>query len=207
VSDNPLTIVDPLGLDICTYNQSSHQAGCVRQSKWHNFWYGNTYKLHADNGKTYNLLQPLKELSGGRKYTILGPEKTSALMGQFVSANAKRDDEPKPSLSTVEQKSSPNQGWDFKHQASLKALGENLLFVLGNTAHEPDDIGNMTWGYIMSSFGFSRATAHAGAGWPSFETYHNWGWCLETGCDDPRDYQNIEAGYTWQETGKLPGEP
>lgn len=54
VQNNPLSRFDTDGHDDYTYDQSGKQTNLVKRGWWHNFWYGDTWTLNADNGNRYS---------------------------------------------------------------------------------------------------------------------------------------------------------
>ena len=53
--NNPLKYVDPNGLDDIIYDQAGNEIKRKKRSKWHNFFFGDSWKMKADSGKTYDL--------------------------------------------------------------------------------------------------------------------------------------------------------
>ena len=201
VMNNPITFNDPTGHDICSEDQSGHQTGCQTESKWHNFWYGNTYKLNADNGKTYKLDAPLKELKNGQKYTLVDEKTTRQGLNDMVMNHIGQPGQGPGYLqvSNMSLTAAP-AGIDFKPELN-RDFGPNALFLIGDNAHRSDFIGNVAWGFIMGSFGYGETMAHIGAGaqqighdamrgGPFEGTIRSLG-------DDPNDYRAIHEGYQW----------
>jgi RHS repeat-associated protein len=194
--NNPLRYVDPKGLDIITYDQQGQEIDRVKQSKWHNFWYGDTYNLSA-GGATYNLEGPLKPLPNGSSYEVVSEQSTLGMIGGFVRANGATVSSG-ADLQTVLHNSPTGQAWDFKNLALTADQRRLMLFEWGGSLHRADYVGNMAWAYIMASNGYSETFAKMGAG--AFQTYEavlgrtGFGSVWSFG-DDPRDAKAIAAGY------------
>src|SRR5262249_29115221 len=132
-----------------------------RYGRFHNWLYGDTYHLVADDGKKYNLIGEPDPLYGGERYRILSPEESQAVFEKFFAANGKQPRQPAASFGDVVAKSPQGQDWDFKAKA-----GYGLLFTTysSSTLLTPDYAGNMMWGEIMASHGWNEGVALGGAG-------------------------------------------
>ena len=87
VQNNPLSRFDTDGHDDYTYDQSGEQIDLVRQSWWHNFWYGDTWTLSADNGNRYSLNAPLTHLSNGQRYSLVSEKTTLQGLNDMLMAH------------------------------------------------------------------------------------------------------------------------
>ncbi len=200
VRNNPLSRVDPDGHDDITYDQ--HGKEIDRQNK-HGFWWhlvnNDNYSMKVGN-QSFNLVGqdgPLKDLGKG-SYTVVSASKTSGLMSSFVGANQRAFGEQPPNVNETIRLSETGGNWDFK-QTLNKQFGANAFYIMNGSAYRSDYIGNVTWGQIMSSYGFTEDYAHFGAGVQ--QVYHDvkglhWPTgSLKTGGDQPLDYQAIHQGY------------
>jgi RHS repeat-associated protein len=201
--NNPLRYVDPSGLDDITYDQAGSEIDRQKQSKWHNFWYGDTWKLHADNGQTFNLNAPLDKLSGGQRYSVVDATTTASLVSGFEQAHANTDSSSTVNLLQTVQLSRSGGQWDFKVSLNQQ-FGPHALFDLGGTAVASDYVGNLTWGFIMASYGYGEFGAHLGAG--AQQVAHDAQRSMRSRSlkfegtfgalgDDPRDFDAIRVGF------------
>jgi RHS repeat-associated protein len=203
--NNPLKYVDPNGLDDITYDQAGNEVEHKKRGKWHNFFFGDTWKLNADNGKTYNLDSALKPLKDGQRYEVVSQQDTREMLGGFLKQNAYGSGHESAGLGTVLQNSPTNQAWDFKNKVLTGDERRNLLFdYSGNgTLNRADYMGNLAWGFIMASFGYPETFAKAGAG--AFQSYEaiqgKTGWGRPPYMDDPRDTDAVGKGYQlWRQS-------
>jgi RHS repeat-associated protein len=202
--NNPLLYVDLYGFDIITYNDSGNEIKKLRvkESRWHNFWVGDTYKLRTESGQAYSLDAPLKSLGQGQHYSVISSSQTTALMTGFVGQKAASPGNSVLTVSQVYAKSGQHAEWDFKRQLSG---GPSVLYALPDgSAHASDYIGNMTWGYIMASYDQGRLWAHFGAGVKSWADRgdipdFSYSWCISSACDDPIDFKAVNRGFDWYE--------
>lgn len=210
VWNNPLRSSDPDGHDICTQDQTGKTIGCQKQSKWHNFWYGNTYLLKADNGQTYKLDEQLKQLPKGQEYSIMTEAQTKQALNDMAMSHVGEPGAPSPSLHQaydISLTTYENGGVDFKPYLN-STYGAHTLWLLGDAAHRSDFLGNVAWGFLMGSWGYSQATAHMGAGAQQFVHDVRHGGPLEGGpttlFDAPSDYDAIRIGFGWWNGATLP---
>jgi hypothetical protein len=197
--NNPLRYIDPNGLDDISYDQAGNEKGRVKRSKWHNLWFGDTWKLNADNGATYSLDASLRPLKNGQRYQIVSGEATKQTLGGFLAdrANGWND---RSGIGEVLTKSPSGAEWDFKRQSLTPDQNRTFLFEYENgNLYHADYIGNIAWGFIMASFGYSETFSKAGAG--IYQGYEaalgrtGLGNCLTSYCDDPRDTEAIGKGF------------
>jgi RHS repeat-associated protein len=204
VRNNPTTRTDPTGLDDITYDQSGNEIDRKKRGFWHNLFFGDTWKLRADNGNTYKLDDSLKPLKNGQKYTIVSQQQTAGLLANFLAKNATAPGGSGVGPATVLRNSPTGQAWDFKDTPDVKSLGPALFLYADNNLYHADYLGNMAWGFIMASNGWPETVAKAGAGLcqlkealpgpvaagPAWSYY-----------DDPRDTEAIGRGYDlWRNT-------
>jgi RHS repeat-associated protein len=204
--NNPLRYVDPNGLDDITYDQAGNEIERKKHGKLYNFFVGDTWKVKADSGQTYNLDSALKPLQNGQRYQIVSQQETREMLGGFLKENAYGRGHESAGLGTVLQNSPTNQAWDFKNKVLTGDERRNLLFdYSGNgTLNRADFMGNLAWGFIMASYGYPETFAKMGAG--GFQTYEavqgktGWGSPLSY-MDDPRDTEAVSKGYQlWRQS-------
>ena len=198
--NNPLRYVDPNGLDDISYDQAGNETDRVKRSKWHNFWFGDSWKLNADNGKTYSLDSSLKPLKDGQRYEIVSGDATKQGLGGFLAGRANGWNN-NAGMGDVLTKSPSGAEWDFKRQALTPDESRTSLFEYGSgSLYHADYIGNIAWGFIMASFGYPETFSKAGAGaYQGYEAVRGrtgFGNCFTSYCDDPRDTEAIGKGYT-----------
>ena len=209
--NNPLRYVDPNGLDDITYDQAGNEIDRRKRGKWHNFFVGDSWKLKADSGQTYNLDASLKPLRNGQQYQLVSAADTKQSIIQFAehqtidavywsNSSALRD---------VITNSPSGKAWDFKIQAiTRQQLLTSLFEYEGGRLYHADYVGNLAWGYIMAIYGYPEAFSKFGAGlFHTFEAWrciHDYGSVSSWG-DDPRDTEAIGKGYDlWKLRPKFP---
>jgi RHS repeat-associated protein len=197
VANNPTSLADRDGHDDCTYDQTG-KGTCVKRSFWHNLFVGDTYKLKADSGKTYNLSESLKELKNEQKYQIIGAKKTSQLLDSFLSSQSPKNPGQTLSYSEITKRATDANQWNWKVKLNTE-FGAHTLFVLDGAAQRSDYMGNFAFGYLINSWGSSTFAAKWGGAafnmYDSFRTGVNaFKGSAFTGYDDPRDFDAINAG-------------
>jgi Bacterial toxin 44 len=100
------------------------------------------------------------------------------------------------------------RGIDFKNELTAD-FGSNALFVLGDSAHTADYIGNIAWGAVMASNGFTETMSHLGAGAQQVvhdlrSPSHQLSGTVRALGDQTSDYKAIQQGYSWWNNGTNP---
>jgi RHS repeat-associated protein len=217
VQNNPLSRFDIDGHDDYSYDQSGKQTNLVKRSWWHNLWYGDTWTLNADNGKNYSLNAPLTQLANGQRYSLVSQKTTLQGLNDMLMAHLGSRENHMSNAQAFDAGLTPApQGIDFKNELHAD-FGENSLFILGNSAHTLDYIGNVAWGAIMASNGFSETWSHMGAGAQQVvhdarQSYMAGGvvpvvplsGTVRTLGDQTSDYNAIQQGYAWWNNGTTP---
>src|SRR6185503_545170 len=127
-------------------------------------WFGDTWKLLADNGQTYKLDDSLKPLNDGERYQIVSAADTKSLVADFLRQNAYGRNQTSAGLGSVFSNSPTNQQWDWKDQNLTADQKRTNLFALGDgVLYHADYVGNVAWGFIMASFGYPESVSKAGA--------------------------------------------
>jgi RHS repeat-associated protein len=197
VRNNPLNRFDLDGHDDITYDQ--HGKELERKNKKGKLWHlfnNDNYSMKAGD-KTYKLTGlagPLKNLGTGT-YKVMSAEKTQNLIHDFVGANKRGFGEQRPGIGETIAQSQTNGKWDFKDTKYNTAD----FYIMGDSAYRPDYVGNVMWGQIMNSYGFTEDFAHFGAGLQ--QVYHDLKGgrvptgSINTGGDQPLDYRAIHEGF------------
>jgi hypothetical protein len=114
------------------------------------------------------------------------------------------------SLGRVLDNSPQEQPWDYK-----RYLERKQWYIFDDKAYRFDSIGNITWGAIMESHGWTETIALSGAGAIQLrDDYRNWKrndlslWELVSKNrsvfgDEERDTEAIKVGYEWVPDGWL----
>jgi RHS repeat-associated protein len=214
VQNNPLSSFDVDGHDNYTYDQAGNQTSHTDPHGWwwHQF-HDDNYTLNADNGKSYSLNAALTPLSNGQRYTLVSQQTTmQGLNDMLMNHLGSSDNHMSYGQAYDAGLTHAPQGIDFKNELNAD-FGNNALFVLGNSAHTSDYIGNIAWGAVMASNGFSETMSHMGAG--AQQIVHDWrispnnqfvrysGTVKSLG-DQPSDYRAIQQGYSWWNNGANP---
>jgi len=192
--NNPLSFIDPRGLDDFYYDQS----GQLLEDKtnkhgwlW-NHVIGDTHTLIADDGKSYSLESALHKLPNGERYSILSASETDSVMSAFLRLPGNErglDEGGLTPLNMVWEQSQHGAAWDFKS----KPEAQNRLFSLGDgTLYQGEYLGNVLWGRIMASRLILPTTAIAGAALKQVLDRRT-SWCI----DDCRDTRAILRGYRY----------
>ncbi len=199
--NNPLRFIDPAGLDVITYNDSGKEMERQKQSKWHNFWFGDTYRISTPKGM-FNIADALKPLANGAKYTVVGGAETSQLLGAFLSAQTAGSAGQSLSFTEIAQRATNEWNW----KVSLNdEFGPNALFMLNGLGQRSDYLGNFAFGYLMNAWNpWGPNTALAKWGGAAFNLYDSFSTgaspfkgSIFSGYDDPRDFAAINAGAAW----------
>jgi RHS repeat-associated protein len=196
--NNPLRYVDPNGLDVITYDEYGLEIDRVRQSKWHNFWFGHTFHIMTMSG-AFRIADPLRPLSGGDTYTAVGSEETAKLMTDFLDAYSPSAPGQSLSYGAIIQRATNEWNWKLRLNAHY---GANALFMLEGLGQRSDYLGNYAFGYLMNAWNpLGPNTALAKWGGAAFNFYDSsragaspFRGPLTTGFDDPRDFVAIDAG-------------
>ncbi|MCE5308351.1 MAG: polymorphic toxin type 44 domain-containing protein, partial [Acidobacteriales bacterium] len=198
--NNPLSFIDPTGLDDIYYDHGGNEIEeqRVRKKWWQNLLFGNTHYLRAADGRTYQLESALVPLKNGERYTVVSSEQTQAILSSFLIGKARSGLSMPAGPSTVLQNSPEGARWDFKNTDAARSLGHPLFALGDGKLYLSDYVGNVAWGYIMASNLWPESVAMAGAGLyqlgPGRERSGIVGpaWCFY---DDCRDTRAIGRGY------------
>jgi len=216
VQNNPLSNVDVDGHDDYTYDQSGNQINLLKRGFWHNLFQGDSWTLNANDRKSYSLNSALTPLSNGQQYTLVGQQTTMQGLNDMLMNHVGSSNNQMSYGQAYDAGLTPApQGIDFKNELNAD-FGNNALFILGNSAHTSDYIGNIAWGAVMASNGFSETMSHLGAG--AQQIVHD---LRQSGAygpmpvirlsgtvralgDQPSDYKAIQQGYSWWNNGTTP---
>ena len=194
--NNPLRYIDPKGLDVITYDEYGDETERQKQSKWHNFWFGDSYRISTASG-TFKLAEGLNPLPGGQKYQVVGSAETSQLVNTFRAAQSPSSPGQSLSYFEITRRATDANQWNWK--VPLNLAFPHGIFMLDGLGQRSDYLGNYAFGYLMNAWGSSTFAAKWGGA--AFNLYDSFGsganpfkGSLFTGYGDPRDFAAINAG-------------
>jgi hypothetical protein len=159
--------------------------------------------MRANDGTTYNLDSPLRQLPSGQNYNIINKDQTWQLLTHFVNQNRMRPDEKPITYNETRNRALSVSRWNWKIRLN-REFGPHTLFVFDNAAHPSDYIGNVGFGFVMASYQYTEVVARLGAGIAQvFSNKGPEGGPLSFG-DDPRDQEAIHKGFELYRSGWIP---